>query len=168
LYQIAKYKKTFLIYFFGLYLLNISYFLHLYFRHSVFGLSAYYRNGGMVEMVSSILPQSSSYDYIAFTNYPDNPYPWLAFFSDTSASVFNSQYQTSLTFPHAHQFQNFVFSSEKCPSLSLSAQFSNKKTLFIDAEGCGTDSKLIPVNLKLLEIIQRPDNSPAFTLWQNL
>jgi hypothetical protein len=158
----SKFTKYIVVF---LYLLNFSYFLHLYFVHGKFGLSTYYRDGGMIEMIAAVKKVSSNYDQIIFTNYTDNPYPWLAFFSTLSPSTFNKHYLSNSE--NVYSFQKYTFSNSHCPTQNYSPSLNSKKILFINGEGCVVDPKNPATPLIHKFTITRPDLSPAFQLWEN-
>jgi hypothetical protein len=152
--------------FFFIFVLNFIYYLHLYYVHSKFSLSTYYRNGGAIELSQLINRLVNDYDFVIFTNHPDNPYPWLMFFGSVYPSNFLSSYH-QLT-DGSFQYQKFIFTQQRCPSQTVFSQYRQFKLLVVDGEGCELNPKLIKeVPVSFLTTVRRLDNSPPYLLWQN-
>jgi len=150
---------------FGLgYLFNFIYFWHMYFVHQKMGLASYYRNGGNVELVKRLDEVKNNYKEIVLTNSPDDLYPWIGFLGKYEPSGFN---RSLISSEEERKFQNFVFSTNKCPlNSALGKNIEGwENVLFVDAEGCVVEEKFKSlVEVETIETIYRPDGSPPYYL----
>ena len=137
----------------------------MYFRHESLSIASYYRNGGSVELVYKVGSIQNNFDKVLITNSPDDQYPWYAYFNNVPVVDFNRSIKNTIS--GVHQFNNIIFTGDKCPS---SRVIENKlkvvdKELFVDAEGCVID-KLASGQYQINQIgvINRPDGSTPFIL----
>jgi 4-amino-4-deoxy-L-arabinose transferase-like glycosyltransferase len=142
--------------------INFIFFLHMYYVHNRVHLPLY-RNVGVKELALRINEVQKDYDQIILTNIPDDPYPWIAFLTERDPSIFNKDAATREK--GNWTTENFVFSSQRCPSRNAFDKPEAAKLLVIDAEGCATESNLINRSDITLEKIYRPDGSEVYNLW---
>jgi len=162
LWEIKKYLVMVAILFLTI---NWIYFGHMYVVHQKFAMAAYTRDGGMESLVATIDKLQNNYDKIVVTNYPDGIYPWLGFLGNRDPNLLNSQAKNRIN--GDWQFENLEMVNEKCPTNWAFAKFASvKRLLVVNGEGCEIDQAIIKKeNLKLVEVIKRPDLSPPFKLW---
>ena len=140
-----KYKNKIQIGILTLLILNFSYFLYMYFDHSV-----------------SHEPYISKYDKIIVTDFPDSIYPWYAFFTGKDPADFNKTYKENT---NERDYGNVVFSEEKCPSDENPVKYEDKKILMIDSWECPYQSQIHDgAPLKVIGNITRPDGSEVYAL----
>jgi 4-amino-4-deoxy-L-arabinose transferase-like glycosyltransferase len=147
-------------------ILNFIFFLHMYFVHNKVHLPLY-RNVGAKEMALYLNEVKGGYDKIILTNIPDDPYPWIAFFTGQDPAMFN---QSAIKRDQGTwTFENFVFSAQRCPSRDAFTKPDVKKLLVVDAEGCATESNLKQrSDVTLIKRILRPDESEVYNIWSRI
>src|SRR3989344_1817865 len=158
-------RKLYLFVFLGL-ILNTVFFLHMYFVHNKVHLPLY-RNVGAKELALYLNEVQDSYDKIILTNIPDDPYPWIAYFTGQDPESFNKDAIQRERGVWTHD--NFIFTGQRCPSRDAFEKPDVKRLLVVDAEGCATESNL--KNRKdviILQRILRPDESEVYTLWSRV
>lgn len=157
-----KYKRqiTFLTIFFLL--SNFIFYLHMYYVHNKVH-KPLYRNIGAKELALKINEIQKDYEKIIITNIPDDPYPWIAFFTNRDPSQFNQD--AVKRSEGVWTTENFVFTGQRCPSRDAFEKPDVKKLLVVDAEGCATESKLKDSENITLTKIYRPDETEVYNLW---
>ncbi len=165
------YKKPVVAAFFIFLALNFSYFAWMYLHHSqthkpflkeYFVDSPTYRNVGAIELVKKLDLLSANYDKIILTNFPDNPYPWYAYFTGKSPLDFNKTYREGTK---EIVWGNIIFSEEKCPSDDDFWKFSDQNILVVDSWECGYESQISAGSpMKVLSKITRSDASEVYIL----
>ncbi len=168
-----KHKKTILF----IILASFIYFLSSYFRsglklpyqRNLYIDSPTYRNMGNVDLAKKIESYKNEYDLIYITNFPDNLYPWYAFFNDKDPKGFNSE--SFELESNERRYENIIFTDDKCPSdyvFSL-PNIKTNKVLVIDSGQCATDSKIRDgLKARLIEEIKRPDDSVVFAIFSQI
>ncbi len=156
---------------FTLFLLNSSYFFYMYFNHSVshrpfiknFDVdSPTYRDVGAKELSLRLDQFKGNYEKVLITNFPDNPYPWYAFFTGKNPSVFNKNYQES---SNQRTYENIIFTDKKCPADDALIIYSKKNILIIDSWECPYKRQMEDgYPLKQVGSIKRPDGSEVYAL----
>lgn len=153
---------------------NTFIFFHMYFYHSYNHkpfLKDYvvdnptYRNSGTTELARRLNLISTDYELIVVANFPDNPYPWYAFFNDIEPGLFNKKTYN----PNSNEriWQNIVFSDSTCPSDFAFDKYNHKKMLVIDSWACGYDSQIkAGLPAKVTEKIYRSDGGEAFVFME--
>lgn len=150
---------------------NFAYFGWMYFYHSqshipyikdYFPDSPTYRDVGTIELATKLDSLSKNYDKIIITNFPDNLYPWYAFFTNKNPSDFNKTY-SQIT--KERDYKNIVFSEEKCPSDNDFWKYYDKNILVIDSWECGYESQIAAGSpMKVLSKIKRMDGGEVYIL----
>jgi hypothetical protein len=140
--------------------LNLIFYLHMYFVHSKYKIASS-RNYGGKETVLRLLEVQNKYDKIILTNIPDDLYPWLAFWGDFDTDEFNRS--AVLREKGVWEYNNFVFSSQRCPSRDAFEDQNIKNLLVVDAEGCATESKLNGREDITKNEIKRQDENVPYT-----
>ena len=138
----------------------------MYFVHNKVHLPLY-RNVGAKELALYLNEVQDSYDKIILTNIPDDPYPWIAYFTGQDPESFNKDAIQRERGVWTHD--NFIFTGQRCPSRDAFEKPDVKRLLVVDAEGCATESNL--KNRKdviILQRILRPDESEVYTLWSRV
>lgn len=142
--------------------LNFVFFLHMYFVHNKVHLPLY-RNIGAKELSMYLKGVQGKYDQVIITNIPDDPYPWIAYFTGKEPQSFNTDAQKRVL--GVWTSENLVFTGSRCPSRDAFEK-PEGKIMVIDAEGCATESKLKDrSDVKLLDRILRPDGSEVYVVW---
>ena len=144
---------------------NFIFFLHMYFVHSKVHLPLY-RNVGAKELAVYLNKVQKDYDRIILTNIPDDPYPWIAYFTGQNPKIFNRDAVTREK--GVWQTQNLLFTGQRCPSRDAFTNPDVKRLLVVDAEGCATESNLKDRTDIKLEKIFRPDESEVYNLWSKV
>ncbi len=169
-----KYKKKIVYILSFLIALNLFYFLHMYFVHSqihrpflqTFVLdNPSYRNNGAKELTLRLDKLKEEYGKIVVTNYPDDPYPWYAFFTGKDPAEFNKFAVTRKDGPW--MYRNILFSQMRCPSDDAFVKEEVKKLLVVDAGDpvCAYNTKIKDgLAIKIKEKIYRPDGSEVYAL----
>src|SRR5260221_370864 len=169
-----KYKKKIVYILSFLIALNLFYFLHMYFVHSkihrpflqTFVLdNPSYRNIGAKELTLRLDKLKEEYGKIVVTNYPDDPYPWYAFFTGKDPAEFNKFAVTRKDGPW--MYRNILFSQMRCPSDDAFVKEEVKKLLVVDAGDpvCAYNTKIKDgLAIKIKEKIYRPDGSEVYAL----
>jgi len=160
-----KYSKMALYTLTSLLLLNLIFYFHMYYTHAKYTI-AQSRSYGAKQLAETVNSVRENYDQIVFTNIPDDPYPWLAFFGKYDPSTFNKSaiFREHGVWTH----NNMVFSGQRCPSRDIFTAPTTSKIMVVDAEGCSTESNLNSRDdVWILKEIKRPDESVVFTLWTN-
>lgn len=153
-------------------ILNSLFFFYMYFNHStshrpfledLYVDSPTYRDVGALELASRLDQLKSKYDKIIITNFPDNPYPWYAFFSGIDPKQFNQEtYKTST---NERDYENIIFSEEKCPSDNDLLKYRKQNILMVDSWECPYQSQINDKSpLKVVDKILRPDGSEVYIL----
>lgn len=146
--------------------LNLIFYLHLYYVHAKVHIPLY-RNIGAKELALTLNGLQDSYDKIILTNIPDDPYPWIAFFTGRDPKTFNKDAVTREK--GTWTSENFVFTGLRCPSRDAFTAPDVKRLLVVDAEACATESNLKDrSDVKILKQIFRPDESEVYTLWSRI
>lgn len=115
------------------------------------------RNSGAKELIAHLSKIKNKYTHIVLTNSPDSLYPWYAFYTKPDPTQFNS---ASKNRNHGNwSYQNIIFTNLKCPSNFVSQQHL-ALTLAVNAEGCGPDNDLYP-----LDEIKRESGGTTYTFW---
>ncbi len=150
----------------GLLTLNLIFFLHMYSIHNKVHLPLF-RNVGAKELAILLNDVQDDYDKIILTNIPDDPYPWIAYFTGQDPETFNKDAIAREYGVWTHD--NFIFTGQRCPSRDAFEKPDVKKLLVVDAEGCATESNLKKrSDVIILERILRPDDSEVYTLWSRV
>lgn len=167
----SKFKKQITIGVLTLLFLNSSYFFYMYFNHSVShrpylknyaGDSPTYRNVGTKELILKLDSLKTKYEKIVITNFPDNPYPWYAFFTNKDPLDINRTYNPDTK---ERVYGNIIFSQDKCPSDESLVKYSKKNILIVDSWECPYNSKIHDgYPLKIVGSIQRPDGTEVYAL----
>ncbi len=167
------FKKQIVIGVFGLLILNFSYFVYMYFNHSLnhmpyirnyIGDSPTYRNVGTKELALKLDSLKTKYDKIIITSFPDSPYPWYAFFTSKSPVDFNKTYSKSTK---ERVYGNIIFSQDKCPSDYATTKYRKQNILIIDSWECPYKSRIADGQaLKIADMIKRPDGTEVFALME--
>ncbi|MBI4028864.1 MAG: glycosyltransferase family 39 protein [Candidatus Blackburnbacteria bacterium] len=140
------------------FLANFIYFFHQYFVHNPVS-TPLYRNAGAKELALKLSNAQSGYDKIIFTEIPDSPYPWIAFWGKFDPSIFNQKAKTRDK--GVWSFNKYIFSSQRCPSRDA---FNDQgKLLVVDADACEAGNP--PNGAHILDQIKRPDGTVVYTLW---
>ncbi|MBI4153509.1 glycosyltransferase family 39 protein [Candidatus Woesebacteria bacterium] len=165
-----KHSSKIMVSIFALLILNFAFFLHMYFNHSQIHKpfienlvldGSSYRNVGAKELVFELEKLKGRYDKIIVTNFPDDPYPWYAFFTDKDPKDFNSYAIKRVS--GSWTYGNLVFSNLRCPSDDSFVEPNPEKLLVIDSWPCAYESKIrdgLPV--KVIDKIKRPDGSEVY------
>jgi len=166
-----KYKERIKIGILTLLILNFSYFLYMYFNHSInhqpfvsnyFVDSPTYRDVGALELSLKIDSLKTKYDKIIITDFPDSIYPWYAFFTGKDPTDFNKTYKDST---NERDYGNIIFSEEKCPSDENPLKYGKQKILIVDSWECPYQSQIRDGSpLKVVEKITRSDGSEVYAL----
>lgn len=161
--SLKKFSRFFLVIVLLTFSANFIYFWHTYSVHQKFSLASYYRDAGNLELADQIFANKQKYSQIIITNYPDDLYPWLAFFNRLDPSSFNTFAKNRQQ--GAWNWENITFSSYHCPT-EKSAEFP-KNSLIIDAEGCQVNPIIAQkYSLNLVATIRRPDLSDVYLIWE--
>ncbi|MBI4157786.1 glycosyltransferase family 39 protein [Candidatus Woesebacteria bacterium] len=160
----VKKKLNFLV--LGLLILNLIFYLHMYYVHARVHIPLY-RNIGAKELAIYLNEVQGNYDKIILSNIPDDPYPWIAFFTGKDPKVFN---QDAITREKGTwTSENFMFTGLRCPSRDAFTVPDVKRLLVVDAEGCATESNLKErSDVTIIKRILRPDESEVYTLWSRI
>lgn len=165
-----KHSSKIMVSIFALLILNLAFFLHMYFSHSQIHKpfiknlvldGSSYRNVGAKELVFELEKLKGRYDKIIVTNSPDDPYPWYAFFTGKDAKDFNSYAIKRVG--GSWTYGNLVFSNLRCPSDDSFVEPNPEKLLVIDSWLCAYESKIrdgLPI--KVIDKIKRPDGSEVY------
>ncbi|MBI3289830.1 glycosyltransferase family 39 protein [Candidatus Microgenomates bacterium] len=142
--------------------LNFIFYLHMYYVHNKVHIPLY-RNIGAKELAVKIAQIQNSYNKIILTNIPDDPYPWIAFFTGQDPAVFNKD---AVTREKGNWMsENLVFVGQRCPSRDAFTQIDVERLLVVDAEGCASESNLKGKQGINMEEIKRTDGTVVYTLW---
>lgn len=168
-----KFKKQITIIISILLIANFSYFLHMYFNHSIshrpyiknfFVDSPTYRNVGTKELALKLDSLKGKYDKIIVTSFPDSPYPWYAFLNDKNPSEINKTYSENTK---ERVYENIIFSEDKCPSDYALLEYRRQNILIIEPWECPYKSKISDGEpLKIVDQIKRPDGSEVCTFME--
>jgi|WetSurSiteA1Bulk_404760.scaffolds.fasta_scaffold01079_7 4-amino-4-deoxy-L-arabinose transferase-like glycosyltransferase len=146
--------------------LNTIFFLHMYVVHNRVHLPLY-RNVGAKELALELNKIQKDYDKIILTNIPDDLYPWIAFLTNKDPKTFNAD--AVKREKGNWSTENYFFTGLRCPSRDAFIQPDVKRLLVVDAEGCAKESNLVNrTDVKLIETIQRPDETEVYTLWSRI
>ncbi|HKC04957.1 MAG TPA: glycosyltransferase family 39 protein [Patescibacteria group bacterium] len=166
----SKYKNQIIFTIFSLLILNFLYFDHMYFKHSLshrpfltdyFVDSPTYRDVGAKELSLQLDILKQKYDKIIITNFPDNPYPWYAFFTNKDPADFNKTFNLKTK---ERTYDNIIFSQEKCPTDNDLLKYNKENILMIDSWECPFLSQISDKTpLKIVGSIGRPDGSGIYT-----
>ncbi len=166
-----KFKRQIIVVTLSLLTLNFVYFSYMYLTHSVshrpflkgfFVDSPTYRDVGAKELSLQLDSLKQKYVKIIVTNFPDNPYPWYAYFTNKDPVTFNKTYSTQTM---ERDYGNIVFSQEKCPSDNNLLKYNKQNILMIDSWECPYQSQIDDgLPLKIVGKITRPDGSEVYTL----
>lgn len=149
-----------------LFLLNFIFYWHMYSIHNQVHIPLY-RNIGAKELALYLNEVQGNYDKIILTNIPDDPYPWIAFFTGREPEVFNKD--AIKRKEGVWKTENFVFTGQRCPSRDAFEKPEVERLLVVDAEGCATESNLKDrSDVEILTQIKRPDDSEVYTLWSRI
>lgn len=164
-----KYKDKITIGVLALLLFNFGYFLHMYFNHSYthkpflkdfFVDSPTYRNVGSTDLAGKLDVFKNKYDKVIITNFPDNPYPWYAFLTNKNPKDFNKTYSPTT---NERDYNNLVFSEEKCPADDDFVKYHKLNILVIEPWECPYTSQINGGSpLKITEEIKRSDGSTVY------
>lgn len=143
--------------------LNFIFFAHMYLVHNRVHLPLY-RNVGAKELAVYLSKVQGNYDKIILTNIPDDPYPWIAFFTGKDPKIFNKDAKTRDT--GTWKTENYLFTGIRCPSRDAFTVPDVKRLLVVDAEGCATESNLkTRSDVKLINVIKRTDETEVYNVW---
>lgn len=166
-----KFKNQIAIAVFIFLIANFSYFLHMYFNHSIshrpyiknfFVDSPTYRNVGTKELVLKLDSLKEKYDKIIVTSFPDSPYTWYAFLNNKDPLEINKTYSEDTK---ERVYGNIIFSENKCPSDDALLEYRKQNILIIEPWECPYKSKISDGEpLKIVDQIKRPDGSEVYTL----
>ncbi len=163
--EFRKYKRWVLKLTFAFLLLSFAFFIHMYFSHSsnhqpfIRNLpqdSASYRDVGAKELALEISKTGKNYDKVIVTGFPDNLYPYFAFFTGLSPKEFNK---------NIFQYGNITFSSLRCPSDDSFIKHYDENILVVDFQDCPYESKIrdgLPI--KVVNEITRYDGNKVYVL----
>ncbi|MCH7729947.1 glycosyltransferase family 39 protein [Patescibacteria group bacterium] len=166
LHSLTKKGKSVVIFAFLLLTFNLIFFLHMYFVHNKIHLPLY-RNVGAKELALLLNEVQDNYDKIILTNIPDDPYPWIAFFTGRDPRIFNQDAIAREQGVWTHE--NFVFTGQRCPSRDAFEKPEVKRLLVVDAEGCATESNLKDrEDVEILRRVLRPDESEVYIFWSRI
>lgn len=123
---------------FFLLIANFSLFEYMYFFHSESHMpfiknlpldSSSKRNVGVTDLVNYLDKNSSRFEKIVVTNFPDSPYVWYAFLTGKDPGEFN---KSRIADTNERIYKNVVFSEDRCPSDSSFQKYAEKNILIID------------------------------------
>ena len=101
------------------------------------------------------------------TNIPDDPYPWIAYFTGRDPKAFNQDAVKRISGVWTHK--NFVFTGQRCPSRDAFEKPEVKRLLVVDAEGCATESNLKSrEDVEISRRVLRPDESEVYIFWSRI
>jgi len=161
-----KYSKKIMYVGIGLLLINFIFFLHMYFVHAKVHMPLY-RNVGAKELAIKLGTIQDNYDKIIVTNIPDDPYPWIAYFTKKDPKTFNIDAIERKEGVWTHE--NYLFTGQRCPSRDAFKVPEVDRLLVVDAEGCATESNLVNrADVKIIDRILRPDESEVYILWERI
>ena len=166
------YAKQLLTIIFAFWLINFVFFLHMYYLHSnihrplllnVNMDASSFRNIGAKDLSYKLEEVKKVYEKIIITNFPDDPYPWYAFFTGKDPQNFNKY--AVLRKQGSWSYQNIIFSQSKCPSDSYFKSEKENNILVVDAGDCLDEVKIKDGRpMKIVDSIVRSDNSPVYVL----
>lgn len=161
-----KYAKKIMYVSFGLLTINFIFFLHMYFVHAKVHIPLY-RNVGAKELALKLGEIQKNYDKIIVTNIPDDPYPWIAYFTKKDPKTFNIDAIERKEGVWTHE--NYLFTGQRCPSRDAFTIPDVERLLVVDAEGCATESNLLTrSDVNIIDRILRPDESEVYVLWERV
>lgn len=157
--------------------LNTVYFVHMYFVHSLIHKPYYqiykerepdspaFRNIGAKELAFELERNKQIFEKIVVSNFPDDPYPWYAFFTGKDPKEFNSHAMRREL--GSWSYENIVFSNTPCPS-DYALQDQKFKVLAVDSWPCPYESKIKDgLQAKVIRKINRPDGSEVYIFLSN-
>ena len=145
--------------------INFIFYLHMYYVHNKVHIPLY-RNIGAKELALKLNEIQKDYDKIILTNIPDDPYPWIAFFTGRDPAVFNKD---AVKRKHGvWSTENFEFTGLRCPSRDAFNNTDIARLLVVDGEACADASQLKDRDdIQMIQIL-RPDGSEVYTLWSRI
>lgn len=161
----VRWGKTILPGILVLLILNLIFYLHMYYVHAKVHIPLY-RNIGAKELALKLNEIQKDYDKIILTNIPDDPYPWIAFFTGRDPAVFNKD---AVKREHGvWSTENFEFTGLRCPSRDAFNNVDVARLLVVDADACADASQLKGRDdIQMIQIF-RPDGSEVYTLWSRI
>ena len=148
-------------------LINLAYFGHMYIEHGIkLEDRLKVRDVGVEKIADRINREKGNYKKILVTNYPDEPYVWVALQGNYAVEKFNEVASKRDKSENGWNYENIYFMKMKCPSeivLKMEAKDLDQKMMVIDGEGCATDG--IEVKGFKFETIKRADGKPIFNVW---
>jgi len=166
-----KYKSQIIFITFSLLTLNFLYFSYMYLNHATthrpflkdfFVDSPTYRDVGAKELSLQLDSLGQKYSKVIITNFPDNPYPWYAFFTGKDPAVFNNTFSSKT---NEKDYGNLDFSEERCPSDDDLIKYKDQNILMIDSWVCPYQNQIDDgLPLKIDSKITRPDGSEVYIL----
>src|SRR4030043_1146252 len=166
------YRKTILGIIAVLWISNFIFFLHMYFVHSKIHRplnlnvnmdASSFRNIGAKELAYKLDKLIGTYEKIVVTNFPDDPYPWYAFFTGHDPEEFNRYAEKRILGPWT--YQNILFSQSKCPSDEYFKNFTEENILVVDSGICPDAARINDgFPMKIVDKIVRPDLSDVYVL----
>lgn len=164
IFNLKRFKKPTLYLTSFLLVANFIFYLHQYYTHAKFNVSLY-RNIGAKELAQELNKVQNNYDKIVLTDIPDDPYPWIAFFTGRDPATFNRD--AIKREKGVWTTENFEFTGQRCPSKDVLAAPESPKMLVVDGEGCDYELNLRRM-VKILNQIKRPDSGIVYTLWSTI
>lgn len=150
---------------FALLVLNFIFYIHMYYVHDKVH-APLYRNVGAKELALKLNGLQDKYEKIILTNIPDDPYPWIAFFTLRDPATFNKD---AIKREHGvWATENFVFTGQRCPSRDAFKSPDVDRLLVVDADGCASASNLVGKQGIDMSQIIRSDGTEAYTLWSTI
>lgn len=149
-------------------IINFLYFVNIYFHtysqkpyiKDYFVDSPTYRNIGTTELAKKIPELQGVYEKVVITNFPDNPYPWYAFFNNIDPKIFNQTYSANT---NQRIYKNVIFSENKCPADNGLITYNHQNVLFIEPWECPYEAQINSgYPLKITDKIVRPDGSLVY------
>lgn len=131
-----------------------------------YSLNGYsHRNEGMKEMVLKVNNLESKYDKIVLTNFPDDPYPWYAFFTGKDPKDFNYHTMNRAS-DNILRYKNITFSHINCPANETFKNEAAEKLLVVNAnsQDCPhqTEIKNGTIKSKIIDQIFLPNGSDVY------
>ena len=149
----------------SLLVLNFIFYLHMYYVHDKVH-APLYRNVGARDLAIKLEEIQKNYDKIILTNIPDDPYPWIAFFTNRDPLLFNKDAVKREKGDWGTE--NLYFTGLRCPSRDAFTKPDVEKLLVVDADGCYSESNLRGKQGITTERILRTDGTEVYVLWSNV
>lgn len=139
------------------FIVNVTYFFHEYFVHTLIH-RPWERNNGFGQMVATISAHAAHYDKIVITRSKGTIWPLIVFYSEYNPKTYQREGSTKDTAYTG--FGNYFFVPEACPSLVHDPKYPKGKLLFVEhGEVCKKQ-----VIGKSYQFIYRGDGTKAFRI----